>query len=484
MKCLRVAAGVLAQTPLDWRGNARRVLSALHAARDEGVSLLCLPELCLTGYGCEDTFASADLLRRAWELLEHVEAESRDLVVAVGLPIRYHNAVFNAAALLCDGSLLGLVAKRFLAGDGIHYEPRWFKPWEEGRRTLLRQGGREVPLGDLLFDLGGVRVGFEICEDAWVANRPGAVLARRGVDLLLNPSASHFAFGKRDIRRRFILEGSRALCCSYLYANLLGNEAGRAIYDGSALLASNGHVIAEGARFSFKDWGLCVGEVDIDATRTAAARSANSRPLLVEEGDVLRAEFAWPTRRPPLVAPALPAWELAGSLEYEEFTRAVALGLFDYLRKSRSRGFVLSLSGGADSSTVACLVHIAVRLALSELGVEGLRGRLSYLDDLPVTEDPRAWTRRLLLCAYQATAQSSHTTLDAARAVADAVGARFVLLDVEPIVAAYIARVAEALGRPLDWSHDDLALQNIQARARGPGVWMLANVEGALLLAT
>src|SRR5205085_3149604 len=114
------------------------------------------------------------------------------------------------------------------------------------------------------FDCGGVKIGFEICEDAWVANRPGAELAMAGVDLILNPSASHFAFGKIDIRRRFVLEGSRAFGVSYLYANLLGNEAGRAIYDGGALIAAGGRLIAAGPRFSFRDHVVTSAVIDLD----------------------------------------------------------------------------------------------------------------------------------------------------------------------------------------------------------------------------
>ena len=109
-----------------------------------------------------------------------------------------------------------------------------------GRRessARIEIGAQQVPIGDLLFDCGGVRIGFEICRDAWVADRTGARLAQRGADILLNPSASHFAFAKQQIRERFVLEGSRAFCVSYAYANLLGNEAGRAIYDGGTLIA-------------------------------------------------------------------------------------------------------------------------------------------------------------------------------------------------------------------------------------------------------
>src|SRR4029079_286329 len=102
-------------------------------------------------------------------------------------------------AVACDGKLLGLVAKQHLAGDGIHYEPRWFRRWPAGVVGSTEIGGSEYPIGDLLFDCGGVRIGFEICRDAWVADRTGARLSQRGGDILLNTSARPFAFHKETI---------------------------------------------------------------------------------------------------------------------------------------------------------------------------------------------------------------------------------------------------------------------------------------------
>ena len=185
----------------------------------------------------------------------------------------------TAAALLADGAIVGFVAKQFLAGDGIHYEPRWFKPWPAGELDTLertRADGtlRKFPIGDLVFDVGDVRIGFEICEDAWVANRPGTDLALRGVDIICNPSASHFAFGKFEVRQRFVIEGSRAFGVAYLYANLLGNEAGRIIYDGGGLIASGGELLARGRRFSFHDVELATAVVDVDGNRREQARAS------------------------------------------------------------------------------------------------------------------------------------------------------------------------------------------------------------------
>src|SRR2546422_4378778 len=139
-------------------------------------------------------------------------------------------------------------------------------------------------MGDLHFACGGVRIGFEICEDAWVANRPGAALALKATDIILNPSASHFAFGKLEVRKRFVLEGSRAFGTSYVYANLLGNEAGRAIYDGGALIATGGKLVAAGSRFSFADYQITSGVIDVEGTRMSQARTASFKPALDHSG--------------------------------------------------------------------------------------------------------------------------------------------------------------------------------------------------------
>jgi NAD+ synthase (glutamine-hydrolysing) len=483
MKLVRVAAATLNQTPLDWDANTANILEAIRRAENDGVGILCLPELCITGYGCEDAFLAPNTDRIALEVLGEILPSTKNLVVSVGLPVRLNQAVFNACALLAGGELLGFVAKQALAGDGIHYEPRWFKPWPRGKRTHTRAFGREVPLGDVHFDVGGIKLGFEICEDAWTSSRAGSALANRGVDVILNPSASHFAFGKHEIRRRLVLEGSRAFGVTYIYANLLGNEAGRAIYDGDALIATRGALVAEARRFSYSEVELCAASVDIELTRTDRARLSSYSPdVEVEADDCVCSSFRVPEAALRAAPPAPEPWD--ARKREEELARAIPLALFDYLRKARARGFVVSLSGGADSAAVACFVWLMIEFALAELGAEGLRARLAHVPELAGCRDSRDFAGRLLTTAYQATRHSGPVTRAAARAVADALGARHFEFDVDALVNGYVEMVEGALGRKLDWQADDIALQNIQARVRAPGVWLLANLAGALLLST
>jgi NAD+ synthase (glutamine-hydrolysing) len=485
MQLIRVAAGVLNQTPLDWQSNTTNILAALDAARSQGVSVLCLPELCISGYGCEDAFHAPGVHRTAQQVLAEIAPATAGLIVSLGLPLFHRGHLFSAACLLVDGRIAGFAAKQNLAGEGIHYEPRWFQPWPAGKQAAFDFQGVAYPLGDLVFSCGGVLIGFEICEDAWVAHRPGVALARRGVDVILNPSASHFAFGKHAVRERFVLEGSRAFHVSYVYANLLGNEAGRAIYDGDAMIASAGHMLATGPRFSYADFQLTTAVVDIDQTRMQRGRVTGSgQPGESEPVDPVAVPFDYPLVAPEPIRVATPAWERGEHVKDEEFARAVSLGLFDYLRKSRSRGFVVSLSGGADSASVACLAALAIRFAGTELGAQGLAAKLAHVPLLETGSDPRPLIARLLTCVYQSTRNSTDVTRHAARGVAEAIGAWWLEFDVDPVVEQYTAIVSRAIGRELTWNQDDLALQNIQARVRSPGAWMLANLDGALLLAT
>ncbi|HEX7261546.1 MAG TPA: nitrilase-related carbon-nitrogen hydrolase, partial [Luteolibacter sp.] len=484
MKTISLAATALNQTPLAWKSNAANIRAAIAEARAAGATIVCLPELCITGYGCEDAFLAPNTHAQAWSGLREILPATKGLVVSLGLPIFHHNTVFNAAALAVDGKLVALVCKRHLAGDGIHYEPRWFKPWPLQVRDVFHapDNDEEIPIGDLMIDVGGVRLGFEICEDAWVARRPGGDLAAQAVDIILNPSASHFAFGKREIRRRFVIEGSRAFGVSYVYSNLLGNEAGRAIYDGQTLIASAGELLAEGPRFSFRDHLVTVATMDLDLTRLAQSRTTSHRIQLpdAEHPAVLRVNFAWPEATH-FIRPAAEAWEKSPTLKEEEFTRAVSLALFDYLRKSRTHGFTVSLSGGADSAAVVCLIHLMARLILENPDPHGVLDKISFIQK---PKDARELTRQLLTTAYQATANSGETTRNAAAVLADAIGARHHELDVTALHQDYVDLIGKAIGRELTWQQDDIALQNIQARVRSPGIWMIANLTNTLLLST
>ena len=503
MRRVTVACASTNTVPMDWDRNTGLILKEMRRAHALGVGVLLFPEMCIPGYGCEDMFHAPFVWAESWNQLQRIKHETADgcwgMLVSVGLPVRHRGALFNCAALLLNGEILGLVAKRHMAGDGIHYEPRWFKPWPRDTVGYVdppdlaghpyRESDR-IPIGDIHFDVNGIRLGYEICEDAWVAERPGAELSKLGCDIILNPSASHFAFGKNATRRRWSEEGSRAFGVTYMLANLIGNEAGRAIYDGGNLICSGGRTVAQGRRFTFRDTQLVAQTLDLDLNRTSQARIHSFNPdLSPEDGRCVKARTEVFNFKPVVpdsfegcVTTDLITWdaEPTDMGKEEEFTRAVALALHDYCRKSRSNGFVVSLSGGADSAAVAVLCDLSLILAREELGIPEVVTRLGYKGDLSM-EYMRAWN---LFCAYQPTANSGDVTRHAAEEVAAACGATWRILDIEPMVQGYIAEAEKALGRKLTWEQDDIVLQNIQARVRGPMIWMFANLRNALLLAT
>ncbi|MFZ2904573.1 MAG: NAD(+) synthase [Cyclobacteriaceae bacterium] len=441
---LKIAGATLNQTPVDWQGNTQNIISALQQARHEQVKILCFPELCITGYGCEDLFLSDWLSEKAWEELNNIKPHCKNIVACIGLPIRMDGLTYNGVCVISNEDILGITLKQNLAKDGIHYEPRWFEEWEPGK--IVEYRAEKILVGDLTYETEGVTFGFEICEDAWIKKRPGASLKQRGVDLILNPSASHFASEKSIIREKLVTDSSTLFNCAYLYVNLLGNEAGRIIYDGDILLAKDGKLLAQNNRLSFEPFNLLVYEINF--------LSSGNKPLPFTDGKE----------------------------KFEELARAASLALYDYLRKSKSKGFVLSLSGGADSSMCAVLVAEMISRAGKQLGWKGFCESVG-LPSSEITSAATA-TQKLLTTVYQASKNSSDITLKAAQQLAVSIGAEFHHWSIQQEVDSYTQKIETAIGRKTSWETDDVSLQNIQARTRSPIVWMLANIKQAILLTT
>lgn len=479
---LKVGAAALNQTPLDWKGNQKRIREAIQDARRNGVQILCLPELAITGYGCEDAFYSPDTLKRSLDILGLLAAETTDIVTCFGLPLSIRNKTYNTVAVVADTQILGFVCKQHLPNYGIFYEDRWFHRWKAGQATAVQVNGVSYPAGDILFDISGIKLGVEICEDAWVAGRPGPRLFDRGTDIILNPSASPFAFNKFQTREQLVTDASRTFACAYVYTNLLGNESGRLIFDGDAMISSGGELLASSDRFSYADHTLTTALVDIEKNRVEQSRIKS--PFT---GDYVTAVSRFRPETsftPQLTGAVLENFEKGGHLKEEEFARAVSLGLFDYLRKSRSYGFTISLSGGADSSACTALCALMVRLADESIGLEAFREKLAYIPGMAHCKTIPEIGRLLISTIYQGTRNSSEETLNSARSLAEDCGALFYTINIDELVNAYTGLIEGQMGRTLSWETDDVPLQNIQARVRAPGVWLLANLKNHLLLTT
>jgi len=477
---LRVSAATLNQCALDFKGNERRILEAISEARAFRSSLLLCPELSISGYGCEDAFFLPHTQERSLHHLLKIAQATDSISVCVGLPIAYHFALYNCAAFITNGKILGIVPKRFLAVDGLHYEYRWFKPWPKGASTTIQIEGMSIPFGDLVFELNGIRIGLEVCNDAWVSDRPAHELKNCGVSLILNPSASHAELAKIETRKSIVLSASTNLVPHYVYANLVGNESGRTVYDGGAIIASHKEIIAEGQRLSFQQVGVTTADLSITEMDLIPIEDQKGLPTLI----TFSSKTSSPSSRNPVLATLpLPAWQSSENVRFEEMTRIIALGLYDYLRKSHASGYVISLSGGLDSAAVAILAYYSLYFAEKELGLDQIKKDLS-LKNKDQIQSFQQLTQQAITCVYQATSNSSITTAALAESISNAIGASHYNIDIDPLVAQYKSIVSQALGQQLTWEEHDVALQNIQARTRSPAAWLFANLKNALLLAT
>ncbi len=455
---LVLAGAALNQTPMDWENNLLNIKTAITEAISKSADILLLPELCITGYGCEDMFLSPWVADEAMEKLLQIKEWCDGITLCLGVHVLLDRDVYNTACVIRNKEIVGFTAKQFLARDGVHYEPRWFTPWPANQVREIVIQGKSYPFGDLVYEEQGINFAFEICEDAWRPNRPAERHMTKGVQLILNPSASHFALSKTDVRYRLVVDASKKYNCTYLYANLLGNESGRMIYDGEVLIAQSGNIITRNELLSFKDVDLECAEVTFSDN----------------------------------IVPAETIQYLPPVDENKELIAALSLALFDYMRKSRSRGFVLSLSGGADSSLCAVAVAEMVRRGVEQLGVLPFVAKTqmfgikdaAYFEELPQEQAVKELVNRLLICAYQGTVNSSDDTYTSAKELAASINAQFYSWTIDDEVKGYVSKIENVLDRPLTWEKDDLTLQNIQARVRAPGIWMLANINNALLLAT
>jgi len=444
---MNIAGAGLNQTPLNWEQNTKNICDAILEARKKQINLLCLSELTITGYGCEDMFLYPWVSNRSIDQLKQIAPFVENIAVAVGLPMHFQEGIYNVACIIQNKEIKGFVAKQHLARDGVHYEPRWFDPWPKGHKDQFLIDEKAIPFGDLVFDIDEATVGFEICEDAWVKDRPGVALADKNVDIILNLSASHFAIAKSHEREQMVVSASSEFDCYYLYVNQLGNESGRVIYDGDVIIAGHGRLIANSIRLTLSSFQMASTEIDLGSSKHGK-----------------------------------PSTYVKHESDNEQFSAAVVLGLYDYLRKSNCRGFVLSLSGGADSSACLVLVVEMIRRGIDAHGLKGFLmsiGRDDLLDSGLSTEEV---VNQLIACAYQSTQFSSNETYLSASELASSVNARFYSWSIDEEVEKVKNTIEKVTGKKMSWEEDDVTLQNIQARTRSPLIWTLANKEQAILI--
>ena len=497
-----IATASINQTVGDWTGNHRRISAAIAEARRRGVKLLALPEMVIPGYSLGDRLLMPGTLHRSWDMLTAIAGETSGMVVILGLPVRHRDVLYNVAAVLADGAIVGLVPKENLATGDVQYENRWFAGWPRIRvESFTTPDGQKIPFGGLMFKAHGLSIfAIEICEDGWKGIRPGSAYTLAGATLLANPSASWFVLGKHRVRRQMVEQISREDHCVYLYNSLLGCDATRLVFDGSLFIAQEGRTVCEGRRMLFsEEIELVDTVVDLEVCQRARMEEGSWRqqseaqlrgdfgpvpPTIEIPGDFTTAAPApspgpyWITEPPTSPDPSL-QWLVesglikqytARDLPHLELELSLALGLREYVKKCRIPGFALALSGGRDSSMCALLIGRMFRYDQPELSEAALKAHI----------------RERFVCAYMGTDNSGSATRSAAAALSAELGAEHLDGAIQSTMDVHLDVFEQMTGVRLSWedpSHD-IPLQNVQARLRGGLIWMIANIRRFLLIST
>ena len=385
---VRVAAAVPHMRVADCKYNASEIKKQISEAVEEGVEVVCFPELSVTGYTCADLFFTQQLQRDALSALEEVCAYTRDLpiIVLIGAPLKVDNNLYNCAFVMTDGDVVGVVPKVNLPNTGEFYEKRWFS---SGRDVLERNvnsirpriptielWGTDVPFGiDLLFTTKDYSFGIEICEDLWSPLPASTQLAIQGAEIIFNLSSSNCVTGKHEFRQRMITQQSARVHCGYVYTSSgIGESTTDIVFSGSTYIAENGDMLEIGERFQMES-SMVISEIDVERLRIDRQRNTNFThdkhghyrhiqvaPLEPDNGNRV-SDNGGPLHRHFTQTPFLP--KRKDSVEYcEDVLNLQVHGLLRRWQHTHAESLVIGISGGLDS-TLALIVSV---LAADRLG--------------------------------------------------------------------------------------------------------------------
>jgi len=362
---VRVAAVTPKIRVADCDYNATHIIETIKKAEKQEIRLICMPELCITGYTCGDLFLQNALLESAETALFKIvkETEACRVVAIVGLPLEFNGKQYNCAAVFSRGKILGIVPKTAIPNYGEFYELRHFSAWNVELVRHVEIARHSVPFGtDLIFECEmGFAFAVEICEDLWVANPPSVRHAAAGAIIIANLSASSETIGKADYRRSLVSGQSSRLLCGYIYADAgMGESTTDMVFSAHNLICENGSILAEAEPFGD---GFAVSEIDLTAIKHERRRINSFKTD--DNGYayipfVLGVEFNSLTRKIS-PTPFLPEKNIAARCE--EILNIQSHGLKKRLEHIGAKS-VLGVSGGLDS-TLTLLV--AARVKNSEI---------------------------------------------------------------------------------------------------------------------
>ena len=390
---VRVAAAVPHMRVADCQYNAAEIKKQITEAVQEGVEVVCFPELSITGYTCADLFFTQQLQKDALSALEEVCAFTRNLpiIVLVGAPLKVDNNLYNCAFVMTDGDVVGVVPKVNLPNTGEFYEKRWFSSGRDvlehninsirPRIPTIELWGNDVPFGiDLLFTTRNYSFGIEICEDLWSPLPASTQLAIQGAEIIFNLSSRNCVTGKHTFRQRMITQQSARVHCGYVYTSSgIGESTTDIVFSGSTYIAENGEMLEIGERFQMNS-SMIISEIDVERLRIDRQRNTNFThdkhghyrhihvaPLerSIEDGSAysLEARGEGPMHRHFTKTPFLP--KKKESDDYcEDVLNLQVHGLLRRWQHTHAESLVIGISGGLDS-TLALIVSV---LAADRLG--------------------------------------------------------------------------------------------------------------------
>ena len=348
--------------------NTESILKAIREAENSGAELIVLPELCITGYTCGDLFCQSTLLKEAITALAYIKEASLTLniMISVGLPLEYNGKLYNCAAMLYRGSLLGIVPKTYLPNYNEFYEKRWFTPAPE-QTVSINLLGQEVPFGTkLLFkakEYSHIVLGMEICEDVWSPIPPSCYHALAGAVIIANLSAGNEITGKASYRRALVQNQSARLICGYIYACAgQGESTTDVVFSGHNLICENGIILSEGKRFKN---GIIYADIDVD--RLISERRRNTSFETKTEG-YTTVEFDFHPNNGDLDRyidphPFVPTDSACREERCHEIMDIQALGLKKRIEHIGAKNVVIGISGGLDSTLALIITSRAFELA-------------------------------------------------------------------------------------------------------------------------
>ena len=455
---IKTAAATPYITVADCNANGSEIIRLIHEMEKEHVKVMTFPELCITGYTCQDLFLQRRLLDSAWETLLKITKETADVdaLVFVGVPFRNHGKLYNVAAVLNRGEIIGLVPKTYLPNYGEFYEQRHFASGL-GCLEYVDIEGKRVPFGtDILFiceEEPELVAAAEICEDLWVTLPPSVLHAQAGANLIVNLSASNEMVGKDSYRRDLVSGQSARLVCGYVYANAGEGESTQdLVFGGQNMIAENGVILAEGKRFHN---GIVYSEIDVQRLNDERRRLTTYQPA--DDSDHIKVSFHLNVEETKLTRkysqyPFVPSRKEERDMRCDEILNIQAMGLKKRMDHIHCHKATVGLSGGLDSTLALLVIARAFDLSGAD--------------------------RKDIHCITMPCFGTTDRTYQNACKLSQCLGATLSEINIKEAVNVHFRDIAH------DPSVHDVTYENSQARERTQILMDSANQDGSILVGT